>query len=484
MVQLLKDNWRCSKDWMNSAKSVTEFVFHSTLLQTPSLSFKICSVFEKCFLVWSEQRIGVINYVSKLLRDHVTQTGTLDPSFVSILIHISMFGPTRNDVDQRVQSMISYHSTDFTSTPPHFETLADFQLIQETQETAQWDFWCTDYAARVEINSILVHLDSTNPSHQSLALSMLDSILFDVFPNKQVYFKGSKFLNAPAQKRCTRLWCTVHCLLDFVSNHDDKALSYFKQIWTLLVLEKVPETMAFIEWTMMRLLIAHPFSLCDVFCEFFEQAREIAHCMASVLIISYHSIPKLSARPFEVCIKKALQTSLIWMAHKNFNVKFISQLVLIDFWNRLSTSPSSSSLELKKHLFYFESIVSDLLLSKDTLKTLEKCNDYVYLSRNFDPLSSLNLEFLFRGLFQVLACSQEERISCTAFYKVDPLPGRIPLGLDERHGIRLMVEQSKKPYAKEVCSVSCTSSVVDENAVKVSQGPVQRKIVPWGIFDF
>ncbi|KAJ3361205.1 Tar (HIV-1) RNA binding protein 1, partial [Kappamyces sp. JEL0680] len=444
-VAIVLECWNAPRFWLTLVESFCRFAFHKALLLQDDLVDDILATWKQV-LGWAEGRVAVANAASNAL--YAFFSGCRPRHLLShapILLDMVEFGYWRQEPDHKLDALFA---------------LKGVQLDQEHEEeyrnTVAWNFYCADYVVRVQGNSILTHLDRTDPGNQTLALQLIGMILKRLASKE---LRGKVFPDSHLHRITLRLWSSFHLLLDFVD--DSQCVAVFGSIWDCLVFEKLSDTMAIIEWLLMRMLLQHP-RLLPEFYGLVKEAGDKAHIMTSILVVSYHIGRKL-ANPQDraLCYVHSIQAALAWMSNKNFSTRVLGQLVLCSFW----TTIEAERHPLAKELGYVKGIVQQLLVAKDTAKAFNKCQEYFLYSDRFDPVECFNLEFLFRGFWIVLGIGVDERISSSAFLKVDPAAAAIPTGYDERFQWRSIAQESR---------------TADQPALPEGQeAPLQRKIVPW-----
>ncbi|KAJ3252623.1 Tar (HIV-1) RNA binding protein 1 [Boothiomyces macroporosus] len=104
---------------------------------------------------------------------------------------------------------------------------------------------------------------------------------------------------------------------------------------------------------------------------------------------------------------------------------------------------------------------------KDIQKHLQKCREY-YFTNGFHALNDLNLEFIFNNVIEILELDSEERISCTAFKRMNP-NGRVKAGYETRF--------EKRKEARASNRLKQETKIKEQQ--EIQSDILQKKIVPW-----
>ncbi|KAJ3269991.1 Tar (HIV-1) RNA binding protein 1 [Terramyces sp. JEL0728] len=363
------------------------------------------------YLKWGETRFGIVPLASKEM--HGVNK--------DILVEMCLYGPTREQdiLDQKHESLIALKQK-----LPFFSS----DEISEIKDTAEWNFYNLDYTVRIRANTIL-----NNTNDTMLIYSLLNKL------------ENAKFINSKEHKRNLRIWQSVHLLFD--SDFTDLDL-----LLKLMIKESIAQTRVFIEWIIARLVITNTQLYLPKIIELVRDGQR-AHTIGSLFSIL---LMIFNATSEKIYVAEQIYTLYPWLTNNHFNIRVMAQYIISTVYN-----------ELKDGEEHIKTVVEYINHHNDIQKHLQKCRDY-YFTSGFHALKDLNLEFLFNNVIEILELDNEERISCTAFIRMDP-DGRVKSGYEGRLGKR--VEASKSERLKQ--------ERTKKEHVEIETNILQKKIVPW-----
>ena len=422
-----------------------------------------------------------------------------------VMAGLVVYGPIRSDLDDKISCMLS---TPNKSNPLQPLTIEE----EEDRGTAAWNFWNRDYVVRLCVNSLFLEFLEDDRKMETDVCKTADLMMRELMEYLMTSkdFKRQRFVDSEQQRKAVRAWQSLHLLFSFIVPSSEAVgdgvandlLDFIvASTWTLLKREKCVETIYMIEWFLMRLLMTHPCQMFKFFQSWLDEIKDAsAHCMSSLLIILYKGVSKLDLKEKvrDDYLTLGMDHALIWMSHKNYTVRVFSQLLLVECW-RVLDSVSPLRVEFK----HVGKLVDHLLASSDTQKTFKKTMGFFFYSPDFDPVSMVSVEFLFREWGEMVGTSEEERISSAAFLKIlgsgYDCDGIVPLGHRDRFILRERVADSKrvdKCLQDEKKAVAATLEKENEKSSAGAGSPAalspspssslqktplfsQRKILPW-----
>ncbi|KAJ2995331.1 Tar (HIV-1) RNA binding protein 1 [Globomyces sp. JEL0801] len=432
-LRLLEESWTASRYWTELVDAYCKFAFHEYNLTCEELSEPMEMVWKK-FHVWCESRVRLMQYPATQVYKYWAKGFGNQPNQIALkslndhvdwVVDMCLFGPLRDqDVqDQKHEAMIALKVFSPTLTKENIEEMKG-----------------------VQANDLLISLDINNTTHQQIAWNTIESLLKISDQNKL----KAKFINTLTQRKTMRMWMSFHLLVDFIPQSECSMI--FDRVMGALLKEYVSESRVWIEWIIIRLLIRFHDELVPKFWKFFENLDLKANISTALVTITLHAGKHSIKNRQESFMKEALTRLLPWISSNHFNIRVVAQLTVIEFWKHLIENDYKLLLEQFAHV---GPIVDFMKNRQDVAKQIAKCNDFYFIGGDFHPLDDLNLEFLFRGSLTFLGCADDEKISCTAFAKVNPdMSRRIPFGI----------------------SVDNESEKVDTSFV---ESTIQRKIIPW-----
>ncbi|RKO87183.1 hypothetical protein BDK51DRAFT_28776, partial [Blyttiomyces helicus] len=459
-LPILEENWTNSRYFSSLFSALVGLAFCRGLLTQPHLSGEGSSI-KKMFakiLTWGDTRAGLVPQVSTACMS-VWLDATYPPApnpaaTASLLAHIpelvelALFGPLweRDKDDHKVDGAIALKLMGGS---------LDAEEAAEVKGTAGWNFSLQDYTVRVQANDLLSRLDPAVPEHAAIGKAVLARLLDMHLAQRFV----ARFTGTLEHRKQLRLWSTVQLVLPFVPA--SAAALEFSRLLACIELETILSTRYLIEWALIRLVLAFPTT---------------AEGLWKGLVV-LHVGPLMEVGEQRAFFEKAFVSILPWITSNHFTIRLIAQSCVHKFWNMAKDQPHLASLPASLPALALPA--EFLAANADCVRHREKVSTAYFLGGGFHPLEDVTLEFIFRGALTVSMGSSmpDERISSTAFEKVNPAPGRrVPLrrpGQKREEWIPDSVVLETAPAAAD--------DVSDAKAPKdaVHDAPIQKKIVPW-----
>nr|KAJ3418092.1 Tar (HIV-1) RNA binding protein 1 [Polyrhizophydium stewartii] len=418
-LEILKENWTNSRFWQRLLDSFAALAFHESVLSNEAF-IESDGILNQAFQLlnkWSKTRVGVMNPASALMHAfwlYAVDCGApqSDPSRAAHLrsqairsletnmdwvVELLLFGALRDSdmLDQKHEALIVLKTIEHTLPADEVEGF---------QGTAAWNFAAKDYVVRVETNDIILRLRTDDAAHRRLAKTLFSRLLQIQLDNRYT----NQFINTAEHRRQMRSWISIHVLLPFVDA--DEAHGVLDKLVKTIILEQVGETRCYIEWAIMRLLIAHP-SLLGAFWKQLANYDHRAHVGSSLLTIAMHvgqSLPKeLQPKYF----KEATLAVLPWSSSNHFNMRMFAHYGLFIFWNYCGQHRRDHLASVRQELEHIQPLMDFIATNPECARHRKKCEVYYFGGGGFHPLRDVNVEFLFRGGLTVMQLADDEKIS-------------------------------------------------------------------------
>ncbi|KAJ3081848.1 Tar (HIV-1) RNA binding protein 1, partial [Quaeritorhiza haematococci] len=510
-LEILSENWTNSRYFPRLFNALVDFAFQPALLGSKELLemgersplkkwkkrfdvfvFQVLST----TLKWSDIRFGLFPRITALCvgywRQGVGRDVQNKAALSSLaahnddLIEMLLYGPVRdqNKDEHKLEAAVALKLTTEAPLVDEEDRLSE-EVVAEIKETAEWNFSQRDYIVRVYANNLLARLDIQNdPTQRSIAIGILQRLV-------ELHASGAfvaKFTSTLEHRKQVRLWCSVHLILHSLQTSQE-ALVFVDLLIRSIDLEQIVTTRYFIEWALVRVVSMFP-SVMDMFWTHLTHHDRRAHTVTSLISVTAHAGEHIRDQGDQRRFYGNLfKHALMWVTSNHFTIRVFAHYAVLRGWmfckgqSHLSSIPAS--------LTQLQPLMEYIINNPECRKHREKCEQTYFLGGGFHPIRDVNLDFIFRYAMKVGVIAEAERISPTAFEKLESDAGAglfIPLRLqnvtDFSYQDQAISDQQvhKGTGGQEA---NATSNGDDDATEDVSKGDaggemaLQKKIIPW-----
>ena len=267
----------------------------------------------------------------------------------------------------------------------------------------------SDYKARVEVNSLLMGLPF------ELQRDFLMKLLQETLKIEYDTTTSSIFPNTIEHREKLRSWQSIMVLLPSIISSDfdsSEALEILKMAWENIDQENMPSTRYYMEFFIIRILIAHPILLTTLWERLKNWDSTPSACISS-LIIALHVGKLLADTPAaEAFSSNFFDLVLPFLLHNNYTVRIYATKI---YHLTFQLFKSLISVKGYQNLFCF------IDTSSTCGKFLQKLRGDHFLC-DFSPLNDFNLHFIFCELPNRAEIANDELIPGVAFPQDSPIP--------------------------------------------------------------
>jgi tRNA guanosine-2'-O-methyltransferase len=267
----------------------------------------------------------------------------------------------------------------------------------------------SDYKARVELNSLLMGLPFD--LQRVFLLKLLQESLKPEYDNTT----ATVFPNTLEHREKLRTWQSIMILLPCLVSPDldsSEAVDALNLAWENIDQENMPSTRYFMEFFIIRVLLAHPVLLPTLWDRLKNWDATPSACISS-LVISFHVGKLLAETPAaEAFSSYFFDLVLPFLLHNNYTVRIYATKI---YHSTYDLFKSFVPVKGYQNLYHF------INTSANCERFLQKLKDDHFLS-NFSPLSDFNLHFIFCELPSRAEIANDELIPGVAFPQESPIP--------------------------------------------------------------
>ncbi|KAJ3416153.1 Tar (HIV-1) RNA binding protein 1 [Chytridiales sp. JEL 0842] len=475
----LEDNWYNARPFLVMIDSFTSMLFQGSVLGAESIGDEGTDAVREAalkFIEWSVNRNSIVPPLATKALQYWRLAADLNSPeqgralksmlrFKDVFIQFLVYGPSfekekdENKMDSVMSSKLKM---------PDLEKTLTAEDLEEMKHTAEMNFYLKDYTVRIRANDILTRLDPKRAAHREVGLAILKDLV-DMHMDGLFY---ARFRETFEHRQQTRAWCSIQLLLVHITT--ENADYWADRLIDCLDADTLHTTRPYIEWAILRVLIAFPQTM-PILWQKMSQYDRKAHAVTSLLVIPVHI-----GKHLPLSHKAAFYTGLFaavnpWMTSNHFTIRVHAQLTIFNAWNDCIHPTASPELKQIASESAIKGAATFVTTNVDCARHREKAEMVYYLAGGFDPLEDLSIGFIFKDGLLCAGVTEEERISSWAFERIDSAPGRnIPVHYP---AARRASRRIAPPDEVDIIEEKALAEEVNKD--NSDEALFQRKVMPW-----